>query len=270
MDRATIAEAVAGVRQFVQADGADLLLIGYDEATTTLELELDLSGVECLECVMPPAILHAIVADHVCQLTPQPVDVVVRDPRVSERTSGRTTETIIVLDPSGVVTAGSDDPGPLAGSLAGKRIAARIDILWRSFDWVVDEWTALLAPYGATVESFRRVQGLAGKEGAAQDEEWAGLLASADVAVVGLGNCGSCTSWTIKDAVTALDANVATTAIVTEHFEPLASMLASQYGRPALRKVVLPYPLDTRPEPEVREIARGAFPTLLATLGATR
>jgi hypothetical protein len=87
--------------------------------------------------------------------------------------------------------------------------------------------------------------------------------------VVGLGNCGSCTSWTVKDALVSHEAGKHTLAVVTEQFETLARTLARQYGRPGLRLLVLPYPLDTRPEDEVRDIARRRFGEALATLGAT-
>ena len=37
--------------------------------------------------------------------------------------------------------------------------------------------------------------------------------------------------------------------------------------RPGLRLCVLPYPLDTRPEPEVRQIAHDFWQPLLDSLG---
>jgi hypothetical protein len=40
-------------------------------------------------------------------------------------------------------------------------------------------------------------------------------------------------------------------------------------GRPGLRVFVLPYPLETRPEGEVRAIARERFSAVLQALGAT-
>ncbi|MFM7224457.1 MAG: hypothetical protein ACKO1Y_03330 [Actinomycetota bacterium] len=58
-------------------------------------------------------------------------------------------------------------------------------------------------------------------------------------------------------------------AVVTQEFAELARTMAANAGRPALRTLVLPYPLDTRPEAEVREIARAAWPAALAALGAT-
>ena len=44
-------------------------------------------------------------------------------------------------------------------------------------------------------------------------------------------------------------------AVATEHFEPLARLLAADGGRPGLRGTVLPYPYDTLSEDEVRTMA---------------
>lgn len=44
--------------------------------------------------------------------------------------------------------------------------------------------------------------------------------------------------------------------------------MAANAGRPGLRVHVLPYPLETRPESEVRAIAVEHWPKVLATLGA--
>ena len=57
--------------------------------------------------------------------------------------------------------------------------------------------------------------------------------------------------------------------VVTAEFETLAHTMAANAGRPGLRAHVLPYPLETRPEPEVRAIASAHWPDLLADLGAT-
>ena len=58
-------------------------------------------------------------------------------------------------------------------------------------------------------------------------------------------------------------------AVVTAEFEGLAHTMAANAGRPGLRVHVLPYPLETLPEEEVRTIAREHWPLVLATLGAT-
>ena len=181
-----------------------------------------------------------------------------------------TTDRITVLDPTAGVDDRVDDPGPDAGPLAGRTIGFRVDVLWPSWDWVVDEWTAQLAAGGAAVRAFRRVQGLSGEQGSAADVGYEQFLSEIQVAIVGLGNCGSCTSWTVKDATQAAAAGLPTVAVVTEQFTSLAGTLARHYGRAGLRTFSLPFPLQTRPEQEVRAIARDALPALLVLMGATR
>lgn len=58
-------------------------------------------------------------------------------------------------------------------------------------------------------------------------------------------------------------------AVVTAEFEALAHTMAANAGRPGLRVHVLPYPLESLAEAEVREIARAHWPLVLQTLGAT-
>jgi hypothetical protein len=56
--------------------------------------------------------------------------------------------------------------------------------------------------------------------------------------------------------------------VVTAEFEHLAHTMAANAGRPGLRVLVLPYPLEVRPEAEVRAIAREHWPALVRALGA--
>ncbi len=56
-------------------------------------------------------------------------------------------------------------------------------------------------------------------------------------------------------------------AVVTKEFEALTRTMAANAGRSGLRVQVLPYPLDTRPEKEVRDIARQHYRPLLRALG---
>ena len=66
----------------------------------------------------------------------------------------------------------------------------------------------------------------------------------------------------------AAERGKAAVVVVTAEFEHLAHTMAANAGRAALRVHVLPYPLESRPEAEVRDIARAHWPRLLATLGA--
>jgi hypothetical protein len=194
--------------------------------------------------------------------------LILHDPRRGDEVTASPAH-VLVLDPTAQVDVSDVGPGPDGGPLAGRTVGFRVDVLWQSWDWVVDEWTKTLQSAGVTVRSWRRAQGKAGSEGTEADASYRQFLEGVDVAIVGLGNCGSCTSWTIKDAIAALELERPTAGVVTEQFAALAGMLSRQYGRPGLRTVVLPFPLQTRPEEEVRDIARDAFPALLTTLAAS-
>lgn len=57
-------------------------------------------------------------------------------------------------------------------------------------------------------------------------------------------------------------------AVVTAVFENLARTAARAQGLPDMRLHVLPHPMEARPEPEVRAIARERFAALLAAVAA--
>src|SRR5260370_260319 len=158
--------------------------------------------------------------------------------------------------------------GPDAGLLAGRRIGFRVDVRWPAWDWTVAEWTERLERAGAAVTSWRRAQGLKGAEGERKQAEYDAFVGGVDVIVSGLGNCGSCTSWSVKDGLTGLARGLPSIVAVTEQFETLARTLAADQGRPGLRLLVLPFSLHTLPEDEVRGAARARFPGLLENLGA--
>ena len=172
----------------------------------------------------------------------------------------------LILDPTASLAHDIAEPGPDAGVLAGKRIAVRIDMLWRSWDWVSEVWAEGLRAEGAEVV-FWRSCGRTGEEGVVADREYNELLASADMAIVGLGNCGSCTSWTIADALRAAATGIPTIAVATAHFEGLARNLAKRGGRSGLRLHILPYPLDILPKDQVNDIARDHYRPFLRSFG---
>jgi hypothetical protein len=55
-------------------------------------------------------------------------------------------------------------------------------------------------------------------------------------------------------------------AVVTSVFENLARAAARAHGYPDLRLLVLPHPMESRPEAEVRAIARARFAELIGLL----
>jgi hypothetical protein len=72
----------------------------------------------------------------------------------------------------------------------------------------------------------------------------------------------------VLSSVRLIEKGLPAVAVVTASFEDLAYRMRDHNGHPELDVLVLPYPLEERPEPEVREVARRFYPQLLEMLGA--
>jgi hypothetical protein len=177
---------------------------------------------------------------------------------------------VAVLSPQPAKRSLTKPPCPPVGALRGKKVGLRRDRFWLSWDWITDEWAQQLEADGAEVVIWRAPVGKGDKEMVEGGEEYAQFIQSIDVAVSGLGNCGSCTLWAVHDAVGALDSGLPTVTVTTEHFERLGRTLAAQRGHDNIRVKLMPYPLEGRPEDEVRKIARDQYEDLVAAMGASR
>lgn len=173
----------------------------------------------------------------------------------------------VVLDPTARRTDDITDPGPDAGLLAGKRVGFRLDRMWRAWDWISELWADKLRAAGAEVV-FWRSGGRSGDEGERHARDYAEFLADVDVAIVGLANCGSCTGWTVRDAITAANTGLPTVAIATANFERFAHEIAARGGRSGLRVHVLPYPLNEQLREDVLPVGEAHFAPVLETMGA--
>jgi hypothetical protein len=75
--------------------------------------------------------------------------------------------------------------------------------------------------------------------------------------------------WSVHDTVLVEEQKKPAVVVLTEEFAKIASRIAVLKGHASLRQLVLPYPLESRPEDECRQIGRDAYPELLALLGVT-
>jgi hypothetical protein len=152
--------------------------------------------------------------------------------------------------------------------VAGLRVGVRTDSAWRSWQLIATRWAEWLRTAGATVDTVE-TQAMVGPSGAADRSRVDELAGAVDCAISGLGTCGSCTSFTVADAVTFEDHDRPVIAVVTEEFETHARNVAAHLGHGALKVLVLPYPLEARSDAELEEIAARAYPEALALLGVT-
>ena len=273
--RAAVLDTIDEIATMISEDGAALAVIAIEPDGRSVELDLTLADLDCEDCVLPPDRLHATIAAALARDTGEAIAVVLHDPRIAKPIGLRdglasSVLSYLVLDPTGVAPDdGVADSGPDAGPLEGKTVAIRHDVLWPAFDWTVNEWTGLLEKAGATVLTWPRAQGQKDDELRQADAELEAMLARSDVAISGLANCGSCTSWSVRDAIIARSKGLPTTVVATAHFESLAHLLAAEGGRPGLRVTVLPYPYSTLDEQTVRAHARAEFAQLVDVLGAS-
>ena len=152
--------------------------------------------------------------------------------------------------------------------LTGLTIGLRTDRAWRSWQLIASVWDEYLKRDGAqtiAVETGAQIGDPASSD-RKQIDEFAGQV---DAAIVGLGTCGSCTTFTIKDAVTVEENEKPVVAIVCEEFTVHAHNVARHVGHSDMNVLVLPYPLEARPTDELQQIAHDYYPKVLELLGVT-
>ena len=180
-----------------------------------------------------------------------------------------TFDTILVrrptATPAGEVRA---DTFTLDRPIAGVHVGIRTDGAWRSWRLIASVWDEYLRRDGATT-SLVETGGMVGQTGANDRKHIEELANSVECAIVGLGTCGSCTTFTIKDSMVVEQKRKPVVAIVTEEFEVHGHNVATHLGHGDLKVLVLPYPLEARPEQELRAIADEFYPQVLALLGVT-
>ena len=81
MDEQAVATAVDEAAALLRGDGADLVLVHADPGTARIELRLDLSGVDCLDCVVPPDLLEQMVTAELQRKVRGEFELVLNDPR---------------------------------------------------------------------------------------------------------------------------------------------------------------------------------------------
>ena len=84
----------------------------------------------------------------------------------------------------------------------------------------------------------------------------------ADLAILALGDCGSCTSWVILDAVRLEKMGVPTICICSDHFIPFARELARSQGAEDLRILGVEHPLAGLSPEAVEDRALSIIPAL--------
>lgn len=90
------------------------------------------------------------------------------------------------------------------------------------------------------------------------------ICAEADIVITGTADCGSCTAYSVHDAIELEKAGKPTVVTTTTHFEQVASTLATSFGLPETRLFVLPHPFGATDEATLDEWAKAGTAQLAA------
>jgi len=90
------------------------------------------------------------------------------------------------------------------------------------------------------------------------------LLAEADVVITGAADCGSCTAYSVHDAIELEKAGKPAVVVTTTKFEPIAVTLSASFGLADVRKLVLPHPIGGTDEPTLHDWADAASDRLIS------
>jgi hypothetical protein len=143
-----------------------------------------------------------------------------------------------VMLPTGAPATSAMSPAARPKSLQGLRVGLLDN--GKEFSDVVLEALAevLRRDHGVTAIKFWR-KGFPAK-GAPFIAE---MAAETDVAISGVGHCGSSSPWSVIDAVNLEKAGVPTVALISRSFCPLGQIVARGEGHNSLPIVMLPHPI---------------------------
>ncbi|MGA2895123.1 MAG: hypothetical protein ABSE22_19830 [Xanthobacteraceae bacterium] len=157
-------------------------------------------------------------------------------------------DTVTVLLPTGAPETGSIPTAPRPKSLDGLRVAL-LDNGKEFSDIVLDALAETLKrDYGVTKIKFWR-KGFPAKGAPFIDE----MAAESDVAISGVGHCGSSSPWSVIDAVNLEKAGIPAVALISRSFCPLGQIVGRGVGHRALPIVMLPHPIGEADESRIAQ-----------------
>jgi hypothetical protein len=99
------------------------------------------------------------------------------------------------------------------------------------------------------------------------EERLADLASRVDLAVAGLGDCGACSACSLQDALLLERAGVASTVLITEVFVAHVARFATNLGAPGYHNLVVPHPVATKGDEQLRALARSVVRAASVQLG---
>lgn len=168
---------------------------------------------------------------------------------------------IELLDPRGALRVTEQPLAPRSGQLTRTKIGflsnkkANATLLLQEIERLLHE-------------RFGEFEAVYGEKGAAVPvpEDFLAELETCSAVLTGMADCGSCTSWSLHDAVLLEGKGIPSVLLCTDEFAPLARAESVAKGMGGLPLAVIPHPLaDNRPN-EVRAKAEQIADEIVAIL----
>lgn len=161
------------------------------------------------------------------------------------------------LDPTGLASTGTTPPARRLASLRGKRLGLLDNGKTNAVKFLEMVAEILVERYGVgSVKMFHK----AALSKPAKPETIAELVAESDFVVTGIGDCGSCSTNSVHDAIEMEKLGVPAVAICTEAFRLGLDTLTQMRGMPDYRFAIVPHPLGVLFDDELRQRAELAAP----------
>jgi hypothetical protein len=170
------------------------------------------------------------------------------------------TDSGLLVDPTTAPAPQESVPAATLNTLTGRKVAL-VRNAWPSWHRMADRLGSLLADR----ENAATQQYLVPNGSAADPRDLSLIAATADAAVVGLANCGSCTAWSHHDAVVLSSLGVPVVLVVTSEFTSLVEALAVSAGV-RLPTVTIDTNPETVPEATALTLLDGAYDAIVAAL----
>lgn len=156
---------------------------------------------------------------------------------------------------------------PSPASLAGLRIAVLDNGKPNAVELMTRAAETLAARTGATVSLVTKKgpQGLSANAAVpVAPDVFERVLAESDLVITGSADCGSCTAYSVHDAVEFERAGRPAVVVTTTRFEPIAATMSASMGLTNTRRLVLPHPIGGTDEPTLHQWADASADHLIA------
>ncbi len=161
----------------------------------------------------------------------------------------RTQSKVEIFDPRGVVDLESRPLATRKTSLAGLRLGILDNSKWNANKLLRGAAAALSSEIAfAAVNYYVKTHGFSTD---APAEMIAQIAAENDLVLTAIGDCGSCCSCCIRDAIALEDLGLPTAAIITTEFVNETRLTRAAVGMPGLCPVVIDHPVSSITDEEV-------------------